>query len=174
MAEAQEEMNKAQLELDKADNFKLPPLQDEKFDVQQQYEAPQVQRPDERVMRWQDDNPWFGQNKAMTAYALGVHEELRDSGVVVGSERYYAELDKTMRSTFSNFFHEDVQEEADEDSKAKPKADNPKAKPMTNVAPATRSTAPKRVRLTQSQVAISKKLGLTPEQYVRELMKMEA
>jgi len=174
MAEAQEEMTKAQLELDKAKKFKLPPLQEEKFEVQQQYEAPQVPRPDERVMRWQEANPWFGQNKAMTAYALGLHEELRDSGVVVGSERYYAELDKTMRSTFSNFFQDDVREEADEDSKAKPKADNPKAKPMTNVAPATRSTAPKRVRLTQSQVAISKKLGLTPEQYVRELMKMEA
>ena len=174
MAEAQEEMTKAQLELDKAKKFKLPSLQEEKFDVQQQYEAPQVPRPDERVMRWQDENPWFGQNKAMTAYALGLHEELRDSGVVVGSERYYAELDKTMRSTFSNFFQDDVQEDADEDSKAKPKADSPKAKPMTNVAPATRSTAPKRVRLSQSQVAIAKKLGLTPEQYVRELMKMEA
>jgi len=45
---------------------------------------------------------------------------------------------------------------------------------MTNVAPATRSTAPKRVRLSQSQVAIAKRLGLTPEQYVRELLKMEA
>lgn len=172
MAEAQEEMTKAQLELDKAEKFKLPPLQEENFAVQQQYEAPQAPRPDERVMRWQADNEWFGQNKAMTAYALGVHEELKDSGIVVGSERYYAELDKTMRSTFSKYFgNDDIEENSEE---VKPKADSPKAKPSTNVAPATRSTAPKRVRLSQSQVTIAKRLGLTPEQYVRELLKMEA
>ena len=66
------------------------------------------------------------------------------------------------------------EDEGTREVQAKPKADTPKAKPSTNVAPATRSTAPKRVRLTQSQVAIAKKLGLTPEQYVRELLKMEA
>ena len=62
----------------------------------------------------------------------------------------------------------------DEEDTAEPVADKPKAKPATVVAPATRSTAPKRVRLKASQVAIAKKLGLTPEQYVRELLKLEA
>jgi len=173
MAEAQEEMTKAQLDLEKAKKFKLPPLQEDQNPVQRQYETPQVPRPDDRVMRWQADNEWFGQNKAMTAFALGLHEELRDGGVVVGSERYYAELDKTMRKRFSEYFNpEDAEEPQKEEAKSK--EDTSKTKPMTNVAPATRSTAPKRVRLSQSQVAIAKKLGLTPEQYVRELLKMEA
>lgn len=173
MAEAQEAMTKAQLELDKAQKFKLPPLQEAETSVQSEYATSQVPRPDERVMRWQAENDWFGQNKSMTAYALGLHEELRDSGVVVGSERYYAELDRTMRARFSEYFNpEDAEEPQKEEAKSK--EDTSKTKPMTNVAPATRSTAPKRVRLSQSQVAIAKKLGLTPEQYVRELLKMEA
>jgi hypothetical protein len=165
-------MTKAQLDLEKAKKFKLPPLQEDQNPVQREYVTPQVPRPDDRVMRWQADNEWFGQSKAMTAFALGLHEELRDGGIVVGSERYYAELDKTMRKRFSEYFNpEDAEPQKEE---AKSKEDTSKTKPMTNVAPATRSTAPKRVRLSQSQVAIAKKLGLTPEQYVRELLKMEA
>ena len=54
------------------------------------------------------------------------------------------------------------------------KKETPKAKPKTVVAPATRSTASKKVKLKTSQIAIAKKLGLTPEQYVRELLKLEA
>jgi len=109
----------------------------------------------------------------MTAFALGLHEELKDSGIQVGSERYYAELDKTMHKRFSEYFNTEDAEEPQKEG-AKSKEDTSKTKPMTNVAPATRSTAPKRVRLSQSQVAIAKRLGLTPEQYVRELLKMEA
>jgi hypothetical protein len=172
MVEAQEEMTNAQLELEKVKRFKLPPLQQEENPVQSEYATPQVPRPDDRVMRWQADNEWFGQNKAMTAFALGLHEELKDNGIVVGSDRYYAELDKTMHKRFSEYFNPEDTEEPKEEAKSK--EDTSKTKPTTNVAPATRSTAPKRVRLSQSQVAIAKKLGLTPEQYVRELLKMEA
>jgi hypothetical protein len=172
MVEAQEEMTNAQLELEKVKRFKLPPLQQEENPVQSEYATPQVPRPDDRVMRWQADNDWFGQNKAMTAFALGLHEELKDNGIVVGSDRYYAELDKTMHKRFSEYFNPEDTEEPKEGARSK--EDTSKTKPITNVAPATRSTAPKRVRLSQSQVAIAKKLGLTPEQYVRELLKMEA
>jgi hypothetical protein len=104
----------------------------------------------------------------MTATALGIHEDLRDRGVAIGSEEYYAALDKTMRKRFSDYFSDQGSDEA------KPRGDSPKAKPATVVAPATRTTAPKRVRLTQSQVAIAKKLGITPEQYVREVLKLGA
>lgn len=172
MVEAQEEMTNAQLELEKVKRFKLPPLQQEENPVQSEYATPQVPRPDDKVMRWQADNDWFGRNKAMTAFALGLHEELKDNGIVVGSDRYYAELDKTMHKRFSEYFNPEDTEEPKEEAKSK--EDTSKTKPTTNVAPATRSTAPKRVRLSQSQVAIAKKLGLTPEQYVRELLKMEA
>lgn len=171
MLRAQQELIRAQTELENIKKFKLPALQQEKFDVQtqpQQFQQPAVPRPDNRVMRWQGENPWFGQDKVMTATALGVHEDLRERGVQVGSEEYYASLDKTMRKRFPERFGEQEFEEA------KPKDDAPKAKAATVVAPATRSTAPKRVRLTNSQVAIAKKLGITPEAYVREVLKLGA
>lgn len=173
MAEAQEKMTRLQVELESINTSKnKKSLQDEFSGVQTAQEeryippqAPQVPRPDSRVLEWQDENQWFGQNRVMTATALGVHEELKDNGIEIGSEKYYAELDKTMRKRFPDYFGDD---------RAEPEADKPKAKPATVVASATRTTAPKRVRLNQSQVSIAKKLGLTPEQYVRELMKLEA
>ena len=174
MAEAQEKMTRLQVELDGVKKGKIErSLQDDFGGVQppqqEQYipqPAPQVPRPDDRVMEWQDENPWFGQDRVMTATALGIHEDLREKGIEIGSEDYYAKLDRTMRKRFPDYF--------DGDEKVEPKADKPKAKPATVVASAARSTAPKRVRLKQSQVAIAKKLGLTPEQYVRELLKLEA
>ena len=166
--EAQQAITEATLRLDKVKNFKLPPLQEEKFEVQreEQYQSPP--KPDDKVMAWQENNPWFGQDEEMTAAALGLHEKLKRQGVVIGSDNYYAELDKTMRKRFPEEFDEP------EEVAVKAKEDAPKAKPSTVVAPATRSTASKKVKLTTTQVALAKKLGLTPEQYVRELLKMEA
>jgi hypothetical protein len=169
LMQAQEAITQATIKIERVKNIKLPPLQEDRFDVQRQeeYQQPaQVQRPDEKVMAWQAENPWFGQDEEMTASALGLHEKLKRQGVQIGSNEYYATLDKTMRKRFP--------EEFDEPEEVKLKEDTPKAKPSTVVAPATRSTASKKVRLTTSQVAIAKRLGLTPEQYVRELMKMEA
>ena len=172
LIDAQTALTKAQFQLENAKNFKLPPLQEDKFDVQtnQQYQnAPQQ---DEKLMDWQVKNTWFGQDEEMTAAALGLHEKLKRQGVQIGSDDYYAKLDNTMRKRFPENFDEDIEPlELDETAQ---KADTPRAKSATVVAPATRSTAPKKIRLKQSQVAIAKKLGLTPEQYVRELMKLEA
>ena len=97
----------------------------------------------------------------MTAYALGVHEELQDSGVKIGSDNYYAAIDKTMRKRFPEAF------DAEESKPAK-------TKPSTVVAPAVRSTGSNKIRLKASQVQIAKKLGVTPEQYARELIKLES
>jgi len=171
LMEAQEALTNAQLQLDKAKNFKLPPLQEEKTQVQTS-QQPQIARPDDKVMAWQARNPWFGQDEEMTAAALGLHEKLKRQGVVIGSDEYYSVLDKTMRKRFAENF-EDENEVEIEPQAAKP-ADKPAVKPSTVVASATRSTASKKIRLKTSQVAIAKKLGLTPEQYVRELMKLEA
>ena len=166
LLEAQQALTKATMQLEKANNFKLPPLQEDNFEVQTQQQQYQPPRPDDKVLEWQSNNPWFGQDEEMTAAALGLHEKLRKSGIVVGSDKYYAELDKTMRKRFPENFE-------DQEVEAAP-VDIPKAKAATVVAPASRSTAPKKVKLTTSQVAIAKRLGLTNEQYVRELMKMEA
>jgi hypothetical protein len=66
-------------------------------------------------------------------------------------------------------FPENFQEEKVDDEKS-----TPRLKPSTVVAPASRSTSSKKIKLNTSQLAIAKKLGLTPEQYARELIKMEA
>jgi len=157
---AQEKMNLAQLNLIRANNLKETPLQEPEDIVQSQREEsravqPQVVQPDQKAQAWQERNKWFGQDEEMTAAALGLHTKLVNSGVEVGSDEYYSTLDKTMRKRFSEHFGE------------------PKAKPNTVVAPATRSTASNKIRLSTSQVQLAKKLGLTPEIYARELMKLE-
>ena len=162
MLEAQQIITQSTLQLDRANNFKLPPLQEENFEVQtRQEQAQPVRRPDEKAMAWQERNSWFGTNRSMTAYALGLHEELRDNGIEVGSDEYYSKLDKTMRKRFPENFQDTIERE-----------ETPKKVP-TVVAAATRSTGSKKVKLKTSQVALAKKLGLTPEQYVHELLKLE-
>ena len=168
MMEAQEAIAKAAFKEEKIKNFNPQPLQEEKFDVQIQQQYQPAPRLDDKVVEWQENNPWFGQDEEMTASALGLHEKLKRQGVKVGSDEYYATLDKTMRKRFPENFEESEEVEVEQ------KEDAPKAKPKTVVAPATRSTASKKVKLKTSQVAIAKRLGLTPEQYVRELLKLEA
>ena len=89
MMEAQQKLQEANLRLMRANSFKPTALQEEKFEVQTQPEQTQsVPKPDKRAEDWQKENRWFGQNKVMTAMALGLHEELKDSGVPVGSDEY--------------------------------------------------------------------------------------
>ncbi len=161
IVEAQQAMQNATLRLAQTQNF-VSPLQQEQFQVQQtqQYQQPQPVKADARAEAWQQRNPWFGQDEEMTAAALGLHEKLRRNGTVVGSDEYYATLDKTMRRRFPETFEGEEQQSRE----ARPK-------PTTVVAPATRSTAPQKVRLKTSQLALIKKLGITPEQYVKEYMK---
>jgi hypothetical protein len=163
--EAQQAMQAANLRVMQANNFRMPSLQEEKYEVQTpQEQVQQAPRPDNRAMEWQERNSWFGQDEEMTAAALGLHEKLKRQGVPVGSDEYYTTLDKTIRRRFSENFNEP--ERADGESVAR-------TKPSTVVAPATRSTSSKKIKLRQSQIAISKKLGLTPEQYALELRKLE-
>lgn len=170
--EAQEEMTKAQLAIEKAEKFKLPPLQEETFEVQSQQQYQQPAPTDRKLEDWRARNPWFGQDEEMTAAALGLHEKLKRTGVQVGSDEYYDTLDKTIRKRFAENFEQEVE---DEPKQVKEKVAEPaRTKPSTVVAPATRSTAPNRIRLKTSQVMIAKKLGLTPEQYALELRKLEA
>jgi hypothetical protein len=166
MMEAQQKLQEANLRLLRANSFKPTALQEEKFEVQTQPERIQsAPKPDERAMDWQKQNRWFGANKVMTAMALGLHEELKDGGVPVGSDEYYETLNKTMRRRFPEQFEETREEEV-------PKAPTARAKPRSVVAPAVRTSSPQRVRLTETQVGLSKKLGLTPEQYAIELRKL--
>ena len=168
MIEAQQSLQNVNYKLMQIKNFKLPPLQEEEFEVQPRQEQRQpVPKPDNKAEDWQTRNGWFGKNRGMTAYALGVHEDLKDAGVPVGSDEYYGELDKTIRQRFPEVFQKKSNESTVKTESAKPK-------PSTVVAPVARSTSPNKVTLRQSQLNTIKKLGITPEQYVREFLKVEA
>jgi hypothetical protein len=163
--EANQAMQAANLRLVQANNLRMPTLPEEQFVVQTPQEQVQPQqRPDNRAMNWQERNSWFGQDEEMTAAALGLHEKLKRQGVQVGSDEYYATLDRTIRRRFSENF------ESPEKAESDPVA---RTRPSMVVAPATRSTSSKKIKLKQSQLAISKKLGLTPEQYALEFRKLE-
>jgi hypothetical protein len=162
--EAQEALNAAQLSLIEADRFRVPALQDDNFQEQSNYQPQNVVSVDPKAEAWQKRNPWFGQDEEMTAAALGLHRKLEKQGVVVGSDDYYGALDKTMRKRFPETFGEEQQEE--------PVREQPRTRASTVVAPAMRSTAPQKVRLKMSQLNLIKKLGIPPEQYVKEYLKV--
>jgi hypothetical protein len=163
LVEAQESLNNASFKLNQLKNYQPSTVQTEGNEVQQHQERQPVNQPDRRAMAWQERNAWFGQDEEMTAAALGLHEKLKRNGVVVGSDEYYATLDKTMRRRFSENF---------EDSETETRT--PRTRSGTVVASAARSTSPNKVRLKASQIQLAKKLGLTPEQYAREAIKLEA
>jgi hypothetical protein len=165
--EAQQKMNDAQFRLSQAKQYEprfKSALQDDKNPVYiPQNEQPSF-KPDDKALKWQEKNEWFGSDEEMTSLALGLHEKLVRSGISPTSDEYYRRIDSTMQKRFPENFGDAT---LDEDQPAQ------RTKPSTVVAPATRSTAPKKVRLTKTQVALAKKFGLTPEQYARETLKLE-
>jgi len=169
LLEAQEEMIAAKLKLDKAKNFK-PTVHAEGNVVQQQQRAPQAQQMDPKVAQWVAKNKWYTDpsKKAMSRFAVGVHEELQEryGQSFIGTDEYFNRIDSEVHRRFP----EEFADEKSNDEEEKPQ----RTKPSTVVAPAKRSTAPKRVVLTKSAVAIAKKLGISPEQYAREMTKLEA
>lgn len=174
IVEAQSKLNAAAIKSDKVKDFRPSALQEEENEVQ----IPQMQEkpvtPDAKTQEWTEKNPWFGSKKPMTAYALGLHEELIDEygKNFVGTDQYFQRIDKEMRKVFSEYFDtSEPQTKVEVEEESKP---SPKSKPSTVVASATRSTSSKQIRLKPSQIALARKLGLSPEQYARELIKMEA
>lgn len=167
IVEAQNKLSDVNYRKQQISNYN-PALQEEQNSVNMQQTAPQQQL-DAKTMAWQERNTWYGTDPEMTASALGLHQKLvRDKGdTYVGTDDYWADVDKTMRRRFPEYFGE----EESTDGGGKPiRAEN---KPATVVAPASRSTSSKRIVLKQSQVAIAKRLGLTPEQYAKELRRLE-
>ena len=165
--DAQQRMNDAQYKLTQAQNYRPQyekALQKEENNVYIQPERSQVPKPDRKALSWQDKNSWFGQDEEMTSLALGLHEKLVRAGTDPTSDEYYKTIDNTMRKRFPEYFGDDS---LDVETPAQ------RTKPSTVVASATRSTAPKKVHLTKTQLALAKKFGLSPEQYARETLKLE-
>lgn len=158
LVEAQEALTNAKIRADKVNNFKPTPLQVEETPVQITQQPARAAPVDDKLLAWQDQNQWFGSNKRMTAYALGLHEELVSEGIPSGSDEYYRRINTDIRERFSDQFG------AEESVDAKPQ----RAKSNV-VAPATRSTAPKKIVLTQTQVNLAKRLGVPLELYARKV-----
>ena len=114
--------------------------------------TPQSPVPSSRAKRWADDNDWFHDDDVMHDAALAIHKNLLEGGVVGDSDEYYKELDKRIRNYFPQKFEKQQEQR----------------KPVTTVAPAVRNQGGRRtVRLTKSQIAISKKLGVPLEEYAK-------
>lgn len=154
VVEAQLALTNAQSKVDRLANFKAP-LQPKKVDVQLQPVAPAV---DSKAIEWQKTNSWFGSDDEMTSLALGLHQKLVREGIDPQSDEYYDRINRRMRQVFPESFDSE---------------DDPPERPRRNnvVAPASRSTAPKKIVLTRTAVALAKRLGLTPEQYARQVAK---
>jgi len=161
LVDAQEKMTAAKIKADRALAIKdQRALQREENPVQIPQQRQQSVR-DSKAETWKDRNSWFGQDDEMTSLALGLHEKLvKENGMAYATtDEYYKRIDETMRKRFpENFESEDE----------KPAV---RTKPSTVVASASRSTSSKKIKLSTSQQAIAKKLGLTNEQYARELVK---
>jgi len=156
LVSAQEEMTSVKLKADKINSFRPAALQEEENVVQPQQQVYQEQRVDPKLASWKNENQWFGPNKRMTAYALGLHEDLVNEGIPAGTDEYYRRINSDIRERFPDKFESGSQTDAQTPSRN-----------SNNVAPATRSTAPKKIVLTKTMVELAKRLGLTNEQYAR-------
>lgn len=159
LLEAQDALTNAKIRADKVNNFRPTPLQDNTNTVQPVPQPRQTAPVDNKLLAWQDKNQWFGTNKRMTAYALGLHEDLEGEGIPAGSEEYYRRIDADIRERFSDQFGTEKPAEATQSQRTKSNV----------VAPATRSTAPRKVVLTQTQVNLAKRLGVPLELYARKV-----
>ena len=173
--EAQVEIAKATMNLDKVQNMR--PLQVEENDVQIQPQRSTTAPTTDRDNRWMSKNTWFGTDPEMTASALGLHQKLaKEQGAgFIGSDEYYQKVDATMRRRFPEYFGSDeddtpskkVSEPVDEDETPRRAT-----KPSTVVAPASRSTPPNRVRLKASEAAIARRLGVPIELYAKQVAQL--
>jgi len=166
--EAQTLLNAAQIRMERVNALKpkeaterQTALQPEQNTVQSQQLASQQQpQRDVKAEAWRDENPWFGSDDEMTAFALGLHNKLTKEGADPQSDEYYEKINSRMRQVFPDQFDDGIDDEPEEISKPKP---------SNVVAPATRSTSPKKVKLKQSEIAIARKLGVPLEKYAQQV-----
>ena len=157
IVDAQEALIAAKSRMERVNNFKAPPLQEQKTEVQIPQQVTAQPPVDHKAMAWQSENRWFGADDEMTSFALGLHTKLVKSGVDPQSNEYYEKLNSRVRQVFPDQFESEKPVNA------------PTSPKRSNVAPATRSTAPKKIVLTQTQVNIAKRLGVPLDLYARKV-----
>lgn len=153
---AQEELTGAKLKLDRISNVKPSSLQNTETPVNiAPRPAPEIPRADPKALAWQQQNQWFGNDEEMTSFALGLHEKLVKSGVDPTSDEYYERVNSRIREKFPENF---------------PGLEEKLKRTSSNVvAPASRNVAPKKITLTQTQVALAKKLKIPLDLYARKV-----
>jgi hypothetical protein len=157
IVDAQEALIAAKSKMERVNNFKPAPLQQQKSEVQIPQQVTKQPPVDQKAMAWQSENRWFGSDDEMTSFALGLHTKLVKSGVDPQSNEYYEKLNSRVRQVFPDQFESEKPVNA------------PTSPKRSNVAPATRSTAPKKIVLTQTQVNIAKRLGVPLDLYARKV-----
>jgi hypothetical protein len=166
IAAASEALMDAKMRAENVKNYRPTPLQVEETVVQTRQQQDRTPQVDEKTLRWQAKNQWFGADgfEEHTSFALGLHQKLVNSGLDPRSDEYFEKIDSRMKSTFPDVFgNEDRPTKSGDSSR----------RPASVVAPATRSTGARKVQLTQTQMALAKKYGLTPQQYAAEVAKLE-
>jgi len=150
---AKERARQAQAQMDR--RREAEPQQGE-VAPQQNYNQSEPQRPDPRAEEWAEQNDWFGKDEAMTYAAFGIHKRLVETeGFDPNSEDYYTELDRRIADKFPQEFGKTGQQSS---------------RPVQTVASASRTaknSGRRKVKLTSSQVAIAKKLGVPLEEYAK-------
>ena len=169
LVEAQEKLAEAKFKMQQIETYQPQydekALQTEENTVKIAEQSQQPQRLDSKTQAWLDKNSWYGVDDDMSFLAMGIHRKLERNGIITGSDEYWNAIDTEMRKRFPEKFAGETASET---------KDSVKTKPSTVVAPATRSTSPKKIRLTQTQLALAKKFKLSPEQYALELTKLES
>lgn len=155
LVQANEELTAAKIKLERVNNFK-PARQEPQKEVK--LESP---RPDPKAEAWQRNNRWYGADDEMTGFALAYHSKLIKQGVDASSDEYYEKIDSRMRQVFPDYF--DAEESPDRGQRSV----------KSNVAPATRSMTPKKVKLTQKQVDYAKRYRIPLERYALEVAKLQ-
>jgi hypothetical protein len=166
LIEAQEQLMAAKIKAQEIERYKPQYEESALQNEENQVKIPQAQptpKLDSKTQAWLDKNSWYGVDEDMSFLAMGIHKRLEKDGVPTGSDHYWNVIDTEMRKRFPEKFQSETTETKDSAKK-----------PATVVAPATRSTSPKKIRLTQTQLALAKKFKLSPEQYAMELTKLES
>jgi hypothetical protein len=166
---AQEALTEAKMRLEQIKNYRPTPLQEENNEIQLPQAQPQQVQPDEKSLRWQARNQWYGSPgfEEYTSYALGLHHKLVTAGIDPRSDEYFAQIDERMTNTFPELFGQQRQASSQKSSETS-------KKPAAVVAPASRSSGTRKIQLTPRQLDLAKKYGLTPQQYAAEVAKLEA
>lgn len=153
---AQKELYRVQTEAEQLKNYRPAQqnLQSPPVPAYTEYQQPVEKPRDTKAETWAAKNSWFGQDREMTNLAYAVHENLVGQGVDPTSDAYYTQIDKRMREVFPDRFKGATRN-------------------GTVVAPASRTTPSKKVTLTSTQVAIAKRLGVSLQDYAKQVAKLQ-